>query len=167
MVMSFFHDDVSGRLQTVVRHACAALGIAMRSPGGATLRHEDVDTGLEPDESFYIQNVAAVRGVKKLDLSIHPPPDLAIEVDVSRSSLSKQSIYAALGVPELWRFADDAVTFLVRTRKGTYRAQPNSRALPPVTSADVTRLVLAEPDDDTALFQLLAEWAAALKPTTT
>ncbi len=164
MTVSFFHDDIAGRLQLVVRHACAAMGIPLRTPGTATVSREDLDAGLEPDGSFYIQNVAAVRGVRQLDFSIHPPPDLAVEVDVSRSSLRKESVYAALGVPELWRFANDAVTFLVRTRRGTYRAQPNSRALPAVTSDDVTRLVLTEPDDDTALFQLLTVWANALKP---
>jgi len=164
MAVSFFHDGISGRLQTVVRHACAAFGLPMRSPGGATLRSEAADSGLEPDESFYIQNVAAVRGVRDLDLSIHPPPDLAIEIDHSRSSLGKQPIYSALGVPELWRFADDEVTFLVRNRRGVYRPQSASRALPLVTSADVTRLVFVEPDDDTAFLAAVTTWANALKP---
>lgn len=166
MVVSFFHDDISRRLQIVVRHACAALAIPLRSPGGATLLSEDVDSGLEPDESFYIQSVAAVRGVRDLDLSIHPPPDLVIEVDHSRSSLGKQPIYAALGVPELWRFADGEVTFLVRNRRGVYRPQAASRALPVVNSADVSRLVLTESDDDTAVLEAVMAWADALKPAT-
>ena len=164
MAVSFFHDDISGRLQAILRQVCFALAIPLRTPGGATLRSAGADAGLEPDESFYIQNVPALRGVRFLDLAIHPPPDLAIEVEVSRSSLGKQPIYSALGVPELWRFAEDEVTFLVRTRRGTYRTQAHSRALPLVTSADVTRLVFLEPDDDTAFLAAVVAWANALAP---
>jgi len=138
----------------------------MRSPGGATFSSEDADSGLEPDESFYIQNAAALRGARFLDLSVHPPPDLAIEVEVSRSSLGKRPIYSAIGVPELWRFAEGEVTFLIRNRRGVYRTQSASRALPPVNSSDVTRLVFLEPDDDTAVLATAMSWANALKPTT-
>jgi Uma2 family endonuclease len=66
--------------------------------------------GLEPDGCFYIQNEAIVRGVKSLDFKIHPPPDLAIEVDNSNSSLNKFPIYLALKIPELWRLRRGALT---------------------------------------------------------
>ncbi len=165
MVVSFFHDGVSRRLDNLLKLFCVAHGIPMRGAGGMTVHREDLDSALEPDESFYIQNVSAVAGLRDLDFSIHPPPDLAIEIDHSRSSLGKQPIYAALGVPELWRHSADTVTFLTRTRRGAYRSQPASRALPLVTSADVTRLVYLEPDDDTAFLATVMAWANALKPT--
>ena len=166
MVVSFFHDGVSRRLQDIIKMFCVVHGIPMRGAGGMTVHHEDVESAVEPDESFYIQNVAAVAGLRDLDFSIHPPPDLAIEIDHSRSSLGKQPICAALEVPELWRHSADTVTFLTRTRRGAYRAQPASRALPLVTSADVTRLVSLEPDDDTAFLAAVMLWANGLKPTT-
>jgi len=69
---------------------------------GSTTFKKSFSTGIEPDQCFYIQNEAAIRGKKRIDLSIDPPPDLAIEIDVT--SRTHPSIYETLGVPELWRF---------------------------------------------------------------
>jgi Uma2 family endonuclease len=69
--------------------------------GSTTFKSQTMLKGIEPDQCFYIQNEAAVRGKKRLDLSIDPPPDLALEIDVT--SRTHPSTYAALGVPELWR----------------------------------------------------------------
>ena len=77
--------------------------------------------GLEPDECFWIAHAAQIAGVRRLDLRIHPPPDLAIEVDVTNSSLDRMGIYAALGVPEVWRLDDGALTFQVLNADGSYR----------------------------------------------
>ncbi|MBD1877968.1 Uma2 family endonuclease [Coleofasciculus sp. FACHB-T130] len=70
--------------------------------GSTTFKNRDMLKGIEPDNCFYIQNEAAVRGKEKLDLSIDLPPDLALEIDIT--SRTHPSIYEALGVPELWRF---------------------------------------------------------------
>ncbi|MBD2577482.1 Uma2 family endonuclease [Oscillatoria sp. FACHB-1406] len=70
--------------------------------GSTTFKNEQMLQGLEPDNCFYIKNEAQVRGKKRLDLTIDPPPDLAIEVDVT--SRTHTEIYKALKVPELWRF---------------------------------------------------------------
>src|SRR5204863_3892315 len=59
---------------------------------------------LEPDECYYVANEPLVRDKLHLDLAVDPPPDLAIEVEISRDSLNRHRIYAALGVPELWRY---------------------------------------------------------------
>jgi len=58
--------------------------------------------GIEPDNCFYIENEAAVRGKDRLDLTKDPPPDLALEIDVT--SRTHPNIYEKLGVLELWRF---------------------------------------------------------------
>ncbi|ELS01811.1 hypothetical protein Xen7305DRAFT_00015170 [Xenococcus sp. PCC 7305] len=72
------------------------------SLGSTTFKNKIMLQGIEPDNCFYIQNSLAVRGKDRIDLTVDPPPDLAIEVEVtSRSNLS---IYAKLGVAELWRF---------------------------------------------------------------
>jgi Uma2 family endonuclease len=70
--------------------------------GSTTFKREDMAQGIEPDQSFYIQNHARMIGRRRIDLTVDPPPDLAIEVDVT----SKTQLYAyeTLGVPELWRF---------------------------------------------------------------
>ena len=70
--------------------------------GSTTFKNKIMKQGIEPDDCFYIKNEALIRGKDRLDLTVDPPPDLAIEVDVT--SRSHPSIYAKLGVPELWRF---------------------------------------------------------------
>jgi Uma2 family endonuclease len=70
--------------------------------GSTTFKRQDMAQGIEPDDSFYIQNHASMIGKERIDLTIDPPPDLAIEVDVT--SRTQLSAYEALGVPELWRY---------------------------------------------------------------
>ncbi|MEC4896068.1 MAG: Uma2 family endonuclease [Oscillatoria sp. PMC 1051.18] len=70
--------------------------------GSTTFKNKEMLKGIEPDNCFYIENEAAVRGKNRLDLTVDPPPDLALEIDVT--SRTHPNIYAALGVTELWRF---------------------------------------------------------------
>ena len=60
--------------------------------------------GAEPDGSFYVQNADAIIGKRRIDLSVDPPPDVVVEIDITSESLSKFPIYAAFGVPEIWRY---------------------------------------------------------------
>ena len=76
--------------------------IEFRSLGSTTFKNKRVAQAVEPDQCFYIQNEAAIRGKKRIDLTVDPPPDLGIEVDIT--SRTHPSIYEALRVPELWRF---------------------------------------------------------------
>jgi len=70
--------------------------------GSTTFKNENIAQGVEPDACFYIQNEAAVRGKNRIDLETDPPPDLAIEIDLT--SRTQFNNYEALGVPELWRY---------------------------------------------------------------
>ncbi|RUR78276.1 Uma2 family endonuclease [Chlorogloeopsis fritschii PCC 9212] len=78
------------------------LNIEFISLGSTTFKNQAMAQGIEPDQCFYIKNEARVRGKKRLDLTVDPPPDLALEVDVT--SRTHLNIYEALKVPELWRF---------------------------------------------------------------
>jgi Uma2 family endonuclease len=71
--------------------------------GSTTFKRKDMTAGIEPDNCFYIQNYRLMIGKRRLDLTVDPPPDLAIEVDVT--SKTQLSAYEALGVPELWQFS--------------------------------------------------------------
>ncbi len=72
------------------------------SLGSTTFDQEKMAAGVEPDDCFYIQNEAAVRGKNRIDLTVDPPPDLAIEIDIT--SRTRFNNYEVLGVPELWRW---------------------------------------------------------------
>jgi Uma2 family endonuclease len=78
------------------------LEIEFLTLGSTTFKNQQMLQGIEPDQCFYIQNESKVRGKDRLDLSIDPPPDLALEIDLT--SRTHPTIYQALGVPELWRF---------------------------------------------------------------
>ena len=67
-----------------------------------TFKNQVMAQGIEPDQCFYIKNESKIRGKKRLDLTVDPPPDLALEIDIT--SRTHPNIYEALKVPELWRF---------------------------------------------------------------
>ena len=79
--------------------------------GSTTFRKKAKQVGLEPDTCFYIQNSAEVRDRKRIDLTVDPPPDLAIESDVT--SLTTLDIYEALEVPEVWIYTEKKFTINV------------------------------------------------------
>lgn len=72
------------------------------SLGSTTFKNQVMAKGIEPDQCFYIKNESKIRGKKRLDLTVDPPPDLALEIDIT--SRTHPNIYEALKVPELWRF---------------------------------------------------------------
>jgi Uma2 family endonuclease len=79
--------------------------------GSTTFKRREMAAGLEPDDCFYIQNYRQMIGKRRLDLSVDPPPDLAIEIDVT--SKTQLSAYLALGVPELWCYDNDKLQVFV------------------------------------------------------
>lgn len=95
------HEDDKEIIGDLIKALLEELDVEFRSLGSTTFK-KAATHGLEPDQCFYIQNEARIRGKKRIDLTIDPPPDLAIEVDVT--SRTHPSIYEVLQVPELWRF---------------------------------------------------------------
>lgn len=73
--------------------------------GSTTFKRQDMNSGIEPDDSFYIQNHLQMIGKQKIDLTIDTPPDLVLEIDVT--SKTQLDAYLALGVPEIWRYEND------------------------------------------------------------
>mgnify|MGYP001275658409 FL=1 len=110
--------------------------------GSTTFNRQDLLKGFEPDSSYYIERTPQVLGKRELDLTVDPPPDLVIEVDITRSSLNRFPVFAALGVPEVWRFDGERFTFYI-LRGDRYVEIPVSAALPPLTAANATTLLEA------------------------
>lgn len=98
--------------------------------GSATWRRQTAEGGLEADECYYVQHYSDVVGKDAIDLTIDPPPDLAIEIDLSTSSLDKKSVYARLRVPELWRLHEHQLDCLILGEHDTYQDARASAALP-------------------------------------
>lgn len=96
------HEDDKVVIGDLVKALLEELDIEFRSLGSTTFKNEEMRQAVEADDCFYIQNEAVIRGKKRIDLSVDPPPDLAIEIDIT--SRTKFNNYEALGVPELWRY---------------------------------------------------------------
>lgn len=114
------------------------LGLAVEATGATTLRRKNLGKGVEPDESFYVQNAANVVGRLEFDLDVDPPPDVAIEIDMTNASPDKFPIYAALRVPEIWRY-DGKTTHFYKLNGESYETIGNSIAFPILTAEDLTR----------------------------
>ena len=124
------------------------------------------EQGLEADESFYIANAQAVIGANDINLATHPPPDLAIEIDLTSSSVSKEAIYGRMGVPELWRHDDDEIVIRRLNPEGTYETSECSLAFPQVRAADLTRLLMDTNDmGEIAFLRHCRAWAKRATPT--
>jgi len=96
------HEDDKEIISDLVKALLEELDIEFRCLGSTTFKNQFMEKGIEPDQCFYIKNEALIRGKKRLDLTIDPPPDLALEIDIT--SRTHPNIYLALNVLELWRF---------------------------------------------------------------
>ena len=154
------HETFKKLLGRLIEAATEVLGLEIRSLGSRTCDREDLAKGLEPDQCYYIQHEAQVRGVAQIDLAHYPPPDLAVEIDITSSSLNRLAIYSALRVPELWRFDGDRLT--IYTLQGAdYTTSPHSLALPAVTSADIERYLQLQPTTgENSLVRQFRQWLA-------
>jgi Uma2 family endonuclease len=159
------HEQPHFRLGMVVMIIAEEFDMELRNAGAMTLRRERGEQGLEADESFYIAHFADVKGVDNIDLTVHPPPDIVIEIDLASSSVGKEQIYGPMGVPELWRHDDEEVAIRHLRPDGTYQPAARSLTFPRVTAADLTRL-LSEARDvgELAFVRRCRAWAKTLVP---
>jgi Uma2 family endonuclease len=135
------HGRVSSLISRLIWAYTEERGIPIASYGMTTFRSEVIEKGLEPDDCFYIANEPRMRGRDEIDLSSDPPPDLAIEVDVTRSAMHRQEIYQSLKIPELWVWENDRLIVYLLDSHGVYQTSDRSRALPTLVPNDVQRFV--------------------------
>lgn len=134
---SLRHERVRSFIGMLVEAYLQERGIWFLPAGAVTCKREDLKRGLEPDESYYITHRPHDEDV--LDLAVDPPPDLAVEEEVSRGSIPKVPIYAEMGVPEVWRFDGQRIIVLLRNLDGEYEMSVGSRALPELPMAVFNR----------------------------
>ncbi len=135
------------------------LGLPRKAGGATTLRRRRKRRGIEPDRCYWIAHEQAVRGKRRIDLRVDPPPDLAIEVDVTNSSLDRLQIYGVLGVREVWRLEDQALTFHHLMPDGSYTSGSHSLTFPLVTPADLLGvLAMGDSQDETTVIGLFRIW---------
>jgi Uma2 family endonuclease len=87
-----------------------------------------------------VQNVERVRDREQIDLTVDPPPDLVIAIDIHSSSLDRFPIFASIGVPEVWRYDGTRVAIYL-LRDGAYQEQGTSQAFPGLTGQVVIQFI--------------------------
>lgn len=128
------HEDDKEIISDLVKALLEELEIEFRSLGSTTFKNQIMLQGIEPDQCFYIENESKIRGKKRLDLTQDPPPDLALEIDVT--SRTHPSIYAALKVPELWRFEKGKLQINL-LQNGSYVVSNKSKNFPNFDLAEI------------------------------
>jgi Uma2 family endonuclease len=105
-------------------------------PLGSTTFKRDNISGAEPDECFYIRNIPAVRGKRRLNLTEDPAPDLVVEIDITSSSSNRLQVYADLGIAEVWIY--DGESFAIQQlENGSYISSQTSQFFPKIAILDI------------------------------
>ena len=157
------HERFKRLIGRMIETLTEELEIPVRSAGSTTWRSEIRRQGLEPDECYYVSSEPRVRGRAKLDLTADPPPDLVVEVEITRRSVDKMPLYAALGVREVWRY--DGKRFSVERLQddGTFASQANSSELPRVPLDGLERfLAKRDETDETSWIRSFRAWVKEL-----
>jgi Uma2 family endonuclease len=157
------HEHVSRLLGRMIEAATEELDIPISSGGSTTLKLELKQRGAEPDECYYVANEPRMRGHENYDPASDPPPDLVIEVDISRNSLSKFNIYADFGVPEIWTYEDEALRVYRLLDDRAYARQDHSPTFPFLSLESLQGfLERRNATDETTWIRSFRKWARTL-----
>jgi Uma2 family endonuclease len=158
------HERIGRCLGRMIGILTMELDIPISSGGSTTLKAELKQRGIEPDECFYVANEPRMRGRDDYDPAVDPPPDLVIEVDISRSSLNKLAIYADLGVPEVWMHDGAALRVYQLGPDGEYLQQERSLSFPFLAAAEIQRFLDdRNTTDETSWIRSFRDWVRGLK----
>ncbi|OUL30126.1 hypothetical protein BV378_04515 [Nostoc sp. RF31YmG] len=140
MTPLFEHENPKIQFDRLIFALTEEIGKEIKSAGSTTLKRKLARKGIEPDNCYYIQNEPRVRGKKSLNLETDPPPDLAIEIDITNSSINKFNIYAALAINELWRYDGQNLKFY-QLQAGQYVECKSSIAFPLISVNEMSRFI--------------------------
>jgi Uma2 family endonuclease len=148
---SLLHEAITGLFVIMIRVLAEEANVSIKGAGAATLERVDLDEGTAPDASFYIAHELQMRGKQTIDLALDPPPDLAIEVEVTRRLGERKSIYRDLNVPEVWVYTASGLTVLIH-QKGQYISVDRSPIFPMLTAQELSGFITAGLNQDETLF---------------
>jgi Uma2 family endonuclease len=159
MTISFEHEHYGEWIGKLILFVAIEMRMPLCSGGSTTLKLALEKVGLEPDRCYWIKHEKQMRENKKWNALKDPPPDLAVEMDISSSWLDRLDIYAKLKVPEVWRFDGETFRVLVLGSNGKYRERARSAAFPSLPIGGFTRFVKKLGSaEEVSLLQEFSEW---------
>ncbi|NCJ08337.1 Uma2 family endonuclease [Synechococcales cyanobacterium C] len=152
------HEYLKQSLSIAIEDIAEVLNLDYESYGSATWRQQAQQVGVEPDNCFYVQNAARIRGQLTIDLAQDPPPDLALEIDLTHKSLNRLPIYARLGVPEIWCY-DSGRLSIYQLQVGQYVEAEQSQVFPALAIRTLPQLIETyRPQGRLALRRAVRDW---------
>lgn len=158
MTLGDLHEMVKATIGRLIETYALERDIPIVPKGSITCRRKSLGKGLEPDESYYVNTPMPPLSRGGLDLNKYPPPDLAIEVDISESSIDREPIYAALGVREIWRYDGERLSPLHRTAEGVYIPADHSLAFPDLPMEVLNRFLKMALSDHAQAVKAFRDW---------
>ncbi|MGF1569791.1 MAG: Uma2 family endonuclease [Nodosilinea sp.] len=134
-------------------------GMKLKTMGSTTLDREDLNRGAEPDNAYYIQNQPLVAG-RNVDLQTDPPPDLITEIDITHTDIDKLRLYAAMGVPEFWRY-NGQIWRIYQLNGGDYQEVEASPTFPTLLKPKLYEFLAQARVDEVAAETNLRRWMQA------
>jgi Uma2 family endonuclease len=166
MTLSYEHEWSGANIGRLIELLAIILAMPFQPGGSTTMKRKLKKKGLEPDECYWFQHEKRMRGKKELDLKVDPPPDLALEVEVSRSVIKRMKIYAAFKVPEVWRFRGGRLLAYLLQADGSYKPSEHSGVFPFLAMQELQRFIeLGATTDQATLGRQFMAWVETeLKP---
>lgn len=153
------HEYYKEAIGISIQDIADELEINYESYGSSTWKREARLAGIEPDNCFYFQNEAKIRGKLKFDLNQDPPPDLALEIDLTSKSLNRFPIYARLGIPEIWCY-DPGKLKIYQLQNEEYVEVETSSIFPMLRVQEIPTIIEQHrPNGKRAIRQAVRNWA--------
>ena len=163
MTLSFPHESSAYLAGRFIDILCDELKLRVRAVRSTTLKRKKMKRGLESDNAYYIRNEPLIRRKPRIDLRIDPAPDLAVEVDITHSSLNRMRIYAALGVPEVWRYDGETLQVYLLGENRRYAQSQTSLSFPSIPVQEIASFLQRRAEeDDMTLAQEFRNWVRQL-----
>ena len=152
------HEWPKKKLAQLVEALCDVLAIDRICMGSLTFQREELEKGFEPDECYWIENETLVRDCDEYDSDRDPPPDLALEIEVSRGVMDRMRIYGAFRVPEVWCWDGVALRVYHLASRGAYRLAQHSKAFPFLPLGEFAQFLHRSGVSDTQLVRSFRAW---------
>ena len=158
------HEEYKGLIHDLAVVLAEELDLKLETRGSATYKRQRDSKGAEPDESFYVKTAEAIIGKRHIDLTVDPPPDIVVEIDSTNESLWKFSIYAALGVSEIWRY-DGKQAQIYRLVDEAYVESSSSGSFEMMTPTVLTEFIeLSKTSGQSSARSAFRQWVRSRRP---
>jgi Uma2 family endonuclease len=151
------HERIAARIAYLLSSVVSDWDFNIESTRSTTF--EAQPHGFEGDDSYYIASAPKIDNWDNISLATDPPPDLVIEIDISKRRFNKKKLYANIGIPEFWRYDDIAGLEAFSLIGDAYIAIDVSRVIPGLPIAEIAKRIAHKADRLT----IVKEWQQWLR----